>query len=490
MDESKKGLGLIALTEKQPINIDLSRGIVPQTYEELLQFAALYKKSGLAPRSLTDIPQIAIATGMCLELGRPILTGLQDMAVINGRVGIFGDAALGVVRGSSKLDAIKEWSEGKPRTDDWTFYCMISRKGDPLCDSPEIFPQCRECNHKDGCDKVGTWSWLDSKAAGFDNPKQKDGRPDNYSPWRRFTRRMMTFKARNFILRDKFGDVLRGINTVEELQDVVEMTPGAEGGFEVEQTPEEKAEELRDTLNKLGGTNLGGDLDLPPDEANPSGQPEIVEDFFPEEQEEIVEEEVEVPEEEELPVEPGPSEELRKLFINKRKGKDGSGLMKFVIKNGDDIKTWPKKILKELKDKFIGFYGAKAWPRSLDSTPPPEVLVEEEVMEEEAQPKPFLICEKCTADVCGAAFNRTFINNENKRVCLKFKALNPEDQLVQKTNTEKTLEHIHGKKEKDGNEEEKWLRCPKHNNNKKSLTFCKTCFYNEECPTYQDHIAK
>jgi hypothetical protein len=40
---------------------------------------------------------------------------------------------------------------------------------------------------------------------------------------------MMQFKARNFILRDKFGDVLRGITIVEDLQDIIEMTQTSTG---------------------------------------------------------------------------------------------------------------------------------------------------------------------------------------------------------------------------------------------------------------------
>lgn len=194
------------LQKRQPLDIDLSKGVLPQNYGELLQFAKLYQTSGLAPKSLQTVEQVAIAIGMCMELGRPVLTGLQDMAVINGKVGIYGDAALAQVRSSGQLEYIKETEEGAPYTDNWTFRCEIKRKG-----SPEP--------------RVGIWTWVDSKRAGFDKPKTKDGRDDIWSPWIRFTRRMMQFKARNFVMRDEFGDVLKGLSTVEEIQDYIDVTP-------------------------------------------------------------------------------------------------------------------------------------------------------------------------------------------------------------------------------------------------------------------------
>jgi hypothetical protein len=197
----------LAPTEaKKPINIDISSGMIPHNYDELMQFSALYKGSGLAPKSFQTIQQVAIGIGMCIELRRPILTGLQDMAVINGKVSIYGDAALAQVRSSGLLEYIVETETGTPYQDGWTFTCELKRKG-----SPEP--------------RKGIWTWEDAKRAGFDDPKMKDGRKDIYSPWTRFTRRMMTFKARNFVLRDEFGDVIKGMTLAEDAQDIIDVTP-------------------------------------------------------------------------------------------------------------------------------------------------------------------------------------------------------------------------------------------------------------------------
>ena len=89
-----------AVAPRERININFEKGIIPKNYNELLQFSALLHKSGLVPKSLDTLEKVAIAAMMCVELGRPIASGIQDIAVINGKAGIFGDAALAIIRSS------------------------------------------------------------------------------------------------------------------------------------------------------------------------------------------------------------------------------------------------------------------------------------------------------------------------------------------------------------------------------------------------------
>lgn len=209
-----------AVAKREPIDIDFSQGIVPQSYSEAMQMAALLHKSGLAPKTLDTVEKVAVASFMCLELGRPIMTGIQDIGVINGKAGIYGDAALALIRASGKLEYIKETESGTPYTDDWTFRCEVKRKGSPV-------------------PRIGMWTWQDAKRAGVDDPKTRDGRPDNFSPWRRYTRRMMQFKARNFPIRDEFGDVLKGIRLAEDNYDTIDMYATSNGHYEVGDQPEQ-----------------------------------------------------------------------------------------------------------------------------------------------------------------------------------------------------------------------------------------------------------
>lgn len=200
-------------------------GLTVKHMGDAWKLASIIHQSGLAPKAF-DSPQ-KVFTGMLMniELGRPIIGGLQDLAIINGRCGIFGDASLALITDSGLMESgyPKETESGSPFSDSWTFTYKVKRKGRP--------------------EATGVWSWAEAKRAGLDNPKTRDGREDRFSPWRRWTRRMMQWKARNFVLRDEFGDVLKGIRSVEELHDYVDMEPQDNGAFQAPEQPREKEPE-------------------------------------------------------------------------------------------------------------------------------------------------------------------------------------------------------------------------------------------------------
>ena len=72
-------------------------GVTLRTLEDLQTFGALAAKSGLAPRGLENPEAIAIAVQMGAEVGLLPMQSLQNIAVINGRPAMFGDAALALI---------------------------------------------------------------------------------------------------------------------------------------------------------------------------------------------------------------------------------------------------------------------------------------------------------------------------------------------------------------------------------------------------------
>jgi hypothetical protein len=196
------------------IKQEARNAIVPSDFESVMKFAELVHRSGLAPKSFDTPQKVAIGIMMNIELSRPVITGLQDLAVINGKCRIYGDAVTSQILASNLMEEgypIEE-EQGTPFTDNWTFLYKVKRKGRP--------------------EKVGRFTWVDAKRAGFDNPMTKDGRKDIWSPWTRFPRRMMQWKARQWVNNDEFGDVLKGVKTVEEAYDMVDMaevSPGVYG---------------------------------------------------------------------------------------------------------------------------------------------------------------------------------------------------------------------------------------------------------------------
>ena len=172
----------LALQTKQ---FDLS----PQTFEQALTFAKYLSESQLVPKDFVGKPGnclVAIQWGM--ELGLKPLQCMQNIAVINGRPSLWGDAVMALVLASPTCKDVIERYEGTG--DNFTAVCIAQRHGK--------------------ADKVARFSLADAKAAGLFG---KQG------PWTQYRDRMMKMRARSFALRDQFADILKGMPMAEEAMD-------------------------------------------------------------------------------------------------------------------------------------------------------------------------------------------------------------------------------------------------------------------------------
>lgn len=180
--------------------------IVPKTFDDVYRFAQVVSQSGLCPYGM-DTPQkvtVAILTG--LEVGAKPMQAVQGIAVIGGRPCIWGDLALGLVRGSGELEWIKEFYEGDEDAVDWTAakpsgaalkfkaVCIVKRKGEP-----------ETRNEFSIGDAVVAKLW------------GKRGHNGKDTPWITNPKRMLKMRSRGFGLRDQFTDVLKGLYIAEEL---------------------------------------------------------------------------------------------------------------------------------------------------------------------------------------------------------------------------------------------------------------------------------
>lgn len=171
-----------ALSAQPRQQFDLS----PQTFEQALTFCDYLANSDLVPKDFKGKPAnclIAIQWGA--ELGLKPLQAVQNIAVINGRAALWGDAVLALVRSSPVCEFVEEWDEHD------TAYCKVKRKG--------------------GKEALVTFSMEDAKKAGLIG---KQG------PWSQYPKRMRQMRARAFALRDMFTDVLKGMAIAEEIMDV------------------------------------------------------------------------------------------------------------------------------------------------------------------------------------------------------------------------------------------------------------------------------
>ena len=157
----------------------------PQTFEQALTFSNYMADSDMVPKDFKGKPGnclVAIQWGM--EIGLKPLQAMQNIAVINGRPSLWGDAVIALVRSSPLCEYIIEEDDGRTAT------CKVKRRGEP--------------------EQSRSFSMDDAKAAGL---LGKQG------PWTQYSKRMRQMRARAFAVRDVFPDVLKGLPVAEEVMD-------------------------------------------------------------------------------------------------------------------------------------------------------------------------------------------------------------------------------------------------------------------------------
>lgn len=175
----------------------------PQTFEQALTFSNYLADSDMVPKDFKGKPgNCLIAMQWGAEIGLKPLQALQNLAVINGRPALWGDAVIAIVRGSPLCEYVVESDDGH------TAVCKVKRRGEP--------------------EQVRQFSMDDAKAAGLVG---KQG------PWTQYPKRMRQMRARAFALRDVFPDVLRGLPVAEEVMDIPTPTERHMGPAEVVGAP-------------------------------------------------------------------------------------------------------------------------------------------------------------------------------------------------------------------------------------------------------------
>ena len=222
-------------------NLVKHQGFAPQTMKEAIDFSNMLSKSTMVPKAYQNKPEdVLVAVQWGYELGLAPLQALQNIATINGKPSVYGDAAMALVQNSPVCEDVKEYFEGEG-TSNPIAVCVAKRKN-----RTEV---------------ISKYSVEDAKRAGLWN---KQG------PWTQYPKRMLQMRARGFALRDAFPDVLKGLITVEEAQDYPEDTP-------VAQAPQIKHANPLDAIPSVSVSEPEV-LDIPAAECSENTTVEIVSD--------------------------------------------------------------------------------------------------------------------------------------------------------------------------------------------------------------------
>jgi CheY-like chemotaxis protein len=167
--------------------------------EKVKEVGMVIINSGFCPEHFKQSKD-AVGAIMCIEAGRKLgltwMQSLSDIYPVKGRIGIMGSAAKSVIFSSGVLDKWEEVTEGTFPNDDYKHIIVSKRKGLPGEFRSEF-------------------SVYDAKKAGLFS---KD-------IYQRYGKRMIMWRNVGFHSTDYYGDIMKGMKTVEELNDF-DVIPG------------------------------------------------------------------------------------------------------------------------------------------------------------------------------------------------------------------------------------------------------------------------
>ena len=104
--------------------------LAPASFSELVQFAQMAAKSQLVPKEYRNQPEdIMLAVQLGSEVGLRPMQALQNIAVINGRPAVWGDALPGLCKASPVYHDIIETWEHEQDAGLLTAVCIAKRHG-------------------------------------------------------------------------------------------------------------------------------------------------------------------------------------------------------------------------------------------------------------------------------------------------------------------------------------------------------------------------
>lgn len=209
------------------------QGFAPTTMADVMEFSKMLSESSMVPKAYQGKPQdIMVCVQWGYELGLAPMQALQNIAVINGKPSVYGDAMAALVQASPVCEGIEETLENEGSANP-VAVCIAKRKNRT--------PVIAKFSVEDAV-RAGLWG--------------KQG------PWTAYPKRMLQMRARGFALRDAFPDVLKGLISAEEAEDY----------------PTENSSKPVKDITPMPANPL--DLIAPPAELEPVAVAEVVDDVI------------------------------------------------------------------------------------------------------------------------------------------------------------------------------------------------------------------
>lgn len=214
----------VATVQRAPITLSEDHGyILPTTIDEAFRFAQAVVAGRLAPDTYNNDPsKVMIGVMAAMEAGLPPLYGLRQIAIINGRPVIWGDAAMALVQSKNLIEEYHEQPINVPPPKR-----VLVAGGDGEEDSYELVPFDQWPIEQWPLDygwlvtikRRGQQGEYTGRFTVADAKRAKLWMAHNKKPWLEHPNRMLKIRARAFPLRDGFADALAGLAIREEVED-------------------------------------------------------------------------------------------------------------------------------------------------------------------------------------------------------------------------------------------------------------------------------
>lgn len=173
------GQGVARTTMKQDIYL-------PSTKDEAYKFAQSFATSAFCPAQYKNKPaDVYLAMAYGAQIGLNPLLAVQNIAMVNGRPSVYGDALTAIVMANPETEKYEDGYKDGGKT----AYCKITRNG---------ITMYREFS-EEMARKAGLWE---------------------QNTWKKYPQRMLLWRAKGWAIRDLYSDVLMGMWSVEEARDM------------------------------------------------------------------------------------------------------------------------------------------------------------------------------------------------------------------------------------------------------------------------------
>lgn len=239
----------LTTTEAPAPKANLSTGgplaaLVPQTLDDAFRLSKALSLAGdMVPKHFQGKPEMIMAAVLRgAEIGLAPMQALSNIAVINGRASIWGDALPALIqKAGHDIDS------------------GIEGEGDQMVAWAEVTRNTGKVYRR-------TFSVAEAKKAGLWG---KAG------PWQSYPTRMLQMRARSYAARDGASDALMGLQVAEEMQDVAaprDVTPRDPGTPNLAQRLARPAEPQNGPPQS--DVTLDGEIVAPDEEAAPTAPDE------------------------------------------------------------------------------------------------------------------------------------------------------------------------------------------------------------------------